>query len=157
MLPTTLDIVGVKAPEYIKGIKQDTLQGTSLAYSINNKTAPSKHTIQYYYIFGSRSIYKDGWKAAFAFEPSASNGLVNKFSVEDTLHNYWHLYNLNDDFNERIDLAKKYPEKLNQLKALFDEEATKYRLYPLVTWDDIIDRVRKMMSTPTQTQIPKSK
>jgi arylsulfatase len=112
MLPTTLDIVGIKAPAYIKSIRQDTIQGISLAYSINNATAASKHTIQYYYIFGSRSIYKDGWKAAFAFEPSVTNGLMNKYSVEDTLHNDWHLYNLNDDFNERIDLAKKNPQKL---------------------------------------------
>ncbi len=153
MLPTTLDIVGIKAPSTIKGIKQDTIQGTSLAYSINNATASSKHTIQYYYIFGSRSMYKDGWKAAFAFEPSATNGVVSKVSVEDTLHNDWHLYNLNEDFNERIDLAKKYPEKLTELKALFDAQATENRLYPLVTWDDIMNRVKQMM----QTQTPNSK
>ena len=153
MLPTTLDIVGIKAPQYIKGIQQDTIQGTSLAYSINNAKAPSRHTQQYYYIFGSRSMYKDGWKAAFAFEPSVTNGLANKFAVEDTLHNDWHLYNLNEDFNERIDLAKKYPEKLAELKALFDAQATENRLYPLVTWDDIMNRIRQMMATQT----PKSK
>ncbi len=38
ILPTTLDIVGVKAPSVIKGIKQDTLQGYSLAYTISNAT-----------------------------------------------------------------------------------------------------------------------
>ena len=107
ILPTTLDIVGIKAPSIIKGIQQDTLQGYSLAYSINNASAPSRRTQQYYYIFGSRSMYKDGWKAAYAFEPSVKNGLTNKYSVEDTLHNDWHLYNLNEDFNERFDLAKK--------------------------------------------------
>ena len=28
----------------------------------------------------------------------------------------WELYNLNEDFNERINLAKKYPEKLAELQ-----------------------------------------
>jgi len=152
ILPTTLDIVGIKAPSVIKGIKQDTLQGFSLAYSINDAKAPSRRTQQYYYIFGSRSIYKEGWKASFAFQPSVKNGLTNKFSVEDTAHNDWHLYNLNEDFNERIDLAKKYPEKLNELKKLFDAEATKNRLYPLITWDDVINKV--MNATAEQRNAP---
>lgn len=152
ILPTTLDIVGIKAPEYIKGIKQDSLQGNSLAFSITNANAHSRHNTQYYYIFGSRSIYKDGWKASFAFEPSVKNGLTNKFSVEDTAHNDWHLYNLNEDFNERTDLAKKYPEKLNELKILFDAEATKNRLYPLITWDDVIHKV--MNATAEQRNAP---
>ena len=78
ILPTTLDIIGIKAPSSIKGIAQDTIQGTSLAYSISNATAPSKHTTQYYYIFGNRSIYKDGWKAAYAFKSKYKNGLVTQ-------------------------------------------------------------------------------
>ena len=48
ILPTTLELTGVKAPEYIKGIKQDSIEGTSLAYSINNANAPSQHKVQYY-------------------------------------------------------------------------------------------------------------
>ena len=38
-----------------------------MAYSINNANAPSRHTLQYYYIFGSRSIYDNGWKAELAY------------------------------------------------------------------------------------------
>ena len=67
LLPTTLDIVGIKAPEQIRGIKQDAIEGTSLAYSINDAKAASRHTLQYYYIFGSRAIYHDGWKAELAY------------------------------------------------------------------------------------------
>jgi len=61
-----MDLAGIKLPGYIRGIKQDTIQGTSLYYSITDAKAASRHTKQYYYIFGSRSIYKDGWKAATA-------------------------------------------------------------------------------------------
>ena len=44
---------------------------------------------------------------------------------------------MNDDPTERIDLAKKYPEKLKELQALFDEDAKKYNVYPLIDWDDV--------------------
>src|SRR6266567_9435603 len=63
VLPTTLDLVGVKAPDEIREVKQQPVEGTSLAYSIDNAKAPSRHTVQYYYIYGSRSIYDHGWKA----------------------------------------------------------------------------------------------
>ena len=40
---------------------------------------------------------------------------------------------------ERVDLAKKNPEKLQHLTALFEEQAQKYHLYPLITWDDVLN------------------
>jgi len=144
LLPTTLEYLGIQAPEYIRGIKQDTIQGTSLVYSFDHPDAPSQHHVQYYYIFGSRSIYKDGWKAevyhhpdftdlakAGANQPAPSSG----FSTDT-----WELYDLNSDFNERIDLAKKYPEKLKELQDLFDAQAKNNNLYPLIDWDDVIKR-----------------
>jgi len=51
--------------------------------------------------------------------------------------NTWELYNLNDDPTERIDLAKKYPEKLTQLKAEFEEQAKAHHLAPYLTFDDM--------------------
>jgi len=144
LLPTTLEYLGIQAPEYIRGIKQDTIQGTSLVYSFDHPDAPSQHHVQYYYIFGSRSIYKDGWKAevyhhpdftdlakAGANQPAPSSG----FSTDT-----WELYDLNTDFNERIDLAKKYPERLKELQDLFDAQAKNNNLYPLIDWDDVIKR-----------------
>jgi arylsulfatase len=48
------------------------------------------------------------------------------------------MYNLNNDFNERIDLSKSNPEKLKELKALFDAEATKNNIYPFIDWGDVL-------------------
>ncbi len=157
ILPTTLDIVGIKAPAVIKGIQQDSLQGNSLAFTFNDAKAPSRHNTQYYYIFGSRSIYKDGWKAGFAFQSANHNGLMSNYAVADTAHNDWQLFNLNEDFNERIDLAKKNPQKLAELKALFDEEATKNHLYPLITWDDVADKIRNVSVMPKGLQLNHNK
>jgi arylsulfatase len=135
LLPTTLDLVGIKAPEEIRGIKQQPIEGTSLAYSIDDGNAPARHTLQYYYIFGARSIYDNGWKAELAFP----NDVLTKHVMTNPPfdENTWELYNLNDDPTERIDLAKKYPEKLAQLKAEFEEQAKEHHLYPYLTWDDL--------------------
>jgi arylsulfatase len=142
LLPTTLDFVGVKAPEYIRDVKQDTIQGTSLVYTFDDAKAPSKHTEQYYDIFGSRSIYKDGWKAEtyhnqdYANRPHFTDSPQEQ-QITGWDHEVWELYNLNDDPTERVDLSKKYPEKLKELQALFDEDAKKYNVYPLIDWDDV--------------------
>ena len=144
ILPTTLDIAGIKAPEYIKGIKQDIIQGSSLYTSLNDAKAESLHKIQYYYIFGNRAIYKDGWKAAAAhpdpftlLKSAGKNGAPQTSNFDADV---WELYNLNEDFNERNNLAKKYPEKLEELKKLFDEQAKENNVYPLIDWQDVLGR-----------------
>jgi arylsulfatase A-like enzyme len=137
VLPTTLDLVGIKAPDQIKGIKQQPIEGTSFAYSIDDANAPTRHTVQYYYIFGSRSIYDHGWKAELAYPNSFITG--NAASSKPFDENAWELYNLNDDYTERIDLAKQYPEKLAALKAEFEEQAKAHNLYPYITWDDVFN------------------
>ncbi|RED23506.1 arylsulfatase [Flavobacterium cutihirudinis] len=153
ILPTTLDILGVKAPESIREIKQDTIQGYSFYNSLNDAKAVSNHKIQHYYIFGARAIYSDGWKAAAAHHP---NSIEAKEALSDPKKagllkadfdkDVWELYNINEDFNEQKDLAKKYPEKLAELKKLFDEQAKKNNLYPLIDWSDVY--LRKIHKTP---------
>lgn len=158
ILPTTLDIAGVKAPQYIKGIKQDTIQGASFAFSFNNAAAPARHTEQYYYIFGSRAVYKNGWKAAYAYQPVSRNGFLGNVSVADTLHNNWQLFYLEEDFNELHDLSEKHPEKLKELQALFDKLATNNHLYPLITWDDVYNKIQRGAPLPRSSaeQVPAS-
>lgn len=120
ILPTTLELIGVKAPEQINGVKQDGFEGTSFAASVEDAKAASLHTLQYYEISGSRAIYKDGWKAGAWHEKG------KPFSEDK-----WELFKLDEDFNERNDLAQKDPQKLEELKKVFDEEAEKYNVYPL--------------------------
>lgn len=135
IFPTTLDLVGVKAPDEIRDVKQQPVEGTSLAYSIEDAKAPSRHTVQYYYIYGSRSIYDHGWKAELPYPNSFITGNAESKTTFD--ENAWELYNLNDDYTERINLAKQHPEKLAELKAEFEEQAKAHHLYPYITWDDV--------------------
>jgi arylsulfatase A-like enzyme len=120
LAPTTLELINAKVPDVIKGYKQKPFEGTSLVYSFKDAKAPTRHIVQYYEIMGKRAIYKDGWKAAVYHLPG------NDFAKD-----VWELYNLNEDFNERFDLAAKYPERLKELQGLFDTEAKKYNVYPL--------------------------
>jgi len=145
ILPTTLDIAGIKAPETIREIKQDIIQGSSLYSSLNDPKAELLHKVQYYYIFGNRAIYKDGWKAGakhlpdpFAIKKSVEKNQAVAPSNFD--NDVWELYNLNEDFNERNNLATKYPEKLEELKKLFEQEAKENNVYPLIDWQDVLGR-----------------
>lgn len=135
ILPTTLELLGVQAPQRIRGIDQKPIEGTSLAYSITDAKAASRHREQYYYIFGARAMYQDGWKASLPFPNRfiPSTGSNGKPFDE----NAWELYNLNEDYTERVNLAQKYPEKLAQLRALFEQQAQAHNLYPLINWDDV--------------------
>lgn len=125
ILPTTVELTGAKVPETINGYKQDPIEGTSLAYSLTDAKAPSKHTVQYYEIMGTRAIYQDGWKASVLHKRASLTG------SGDFGNDVWELYNLKEDFNELHDLAKTNPDKLRELQDLFDKEATKYNVYPL--------------------------
>lgn len=119
--PTVLDIAGIKVPKTINGYQQDSLEGISLAYTIADAKAPTRHHTQYYEISGSRAIYHDGWKA----EVYHINGTT-------FANDKWELYNLQEDFNEQKDLAAAQPAKLKELQALFEQEAVKYNIYPLL-------------------------
>jgi arylsulfatase A-like enzyme len=120
ILPTTLELTGAKTVGSINGIKQDAFEGTSFASSLSNKGAANNHKVQYYEISGNRSVYKDGWKAG-AFHKKG-----NAFDADT-----WELFKIDEDFNESTDLAVKNPEKLTELKAVFDTEATKFNVFPL--------------------------
>ena len=41
---------------------------------------------------------------------------------------------MSEDYTESVDLAKTYPEKLAQFRALFEQPARDHQLYPLLTW-----------------------
>ena len=56
----------------------------------------------------------------------------------------WELYHVAEDFSESTNLAKENPEKLEELKKIFDEEAWKYNVYPL--YDDMIQRMAKQQN-----------
>jgi len=132
IVPTILEVTGIKAPEMVNGIPQKPIEGVSMAYTFDkaNAVAPSKHETQYFEMVGNRAIYHDGWVAATT--PPEAPWLLGTGTLPNLLTGYnWELYNIADDYSENNDLAAKNPEKLKELQALFLTEAAKYQVLPL--------------------------
>jgi arylsulfatase len=125
--PTIYEACGIKFPDVLNGVAQKPLEGVSMAYSFDNANAPSRRRTQYFEMFINRGIYNDGWWAASRVNIPWEGGA--KAANPDTAT--WELYNLNEDFAQANDLAKKNPEKLRQLQDLWWTEAARYQVLPL--------------------------
>jgi arylsulfatase len=136
--PTILEAAGIPAPKEVDGIPQVPFDGTSFVYTFDDAKAPSRHTRQYFEIFGNRAMYKDGWIACSRLPRSPWHvdpkdlARFGPGSGWDPDKDKWELYNLDEDFSEATDLAAKHPEKLAELKKLFWEEAERNRVTPLM-------------------------
>ena len=126
LAPTVLEAAGLPQPTVVNGMTQKPMEGASLLHTFNDAKAKSRHTTQYFEYGGNRAIYHDGWYATTlhkAFWEAAPRATFEN----DT----WELYNADEDFSLTNDLAAKYPEKVEALKALFMTEAVKYNVLPL--------------------------
>jgi arylsulfatase len=124
--PTILEAAGLPEPKSVNGTVQTPIEGVSMVYTFADAKAPSRHTTQYFEIFGNRAIYQDGWlagtvhRAAWEFKP--------RRALEDDV---WELYDARTDFSLANDLAAKNPQKLKEMQDLFMTEAVKYSVLPL--------------------------
>ena len=132
VVPTILEVTGIQAPEYVDGIKQDSIEGTSFAYTFNpaNAEVPSRHKTQYFEMMGQWALYHEGWLLSTKVDraPWEAYGAAKA----DPLNNQvLELYDLTKDFSQSQNLADKYPDKVQELKKLFIEEAEKYKVFPM--------------------------
>ena len=132
VVPTILEAAGIRAPEFVDGIKQAPIEGTSFAYTFDaaNAKAPSRHKTQYFEMMGQWALYDDGWFLSTKVNraPWEAFGAANP----DPLNNQvLELFNLNTDFSQSENVAAKYPQKVKELKAKFIAEARKYQVFPL--------------------------
>jgi arylsulfatase len=132
VVPTLLDVCGISAPEYVDGIQQAPIEGTSFAYTFDarNASEPSRHQTQYFEMMGDHAIYHDGWMLSTKVirPPWEVIGAVNP----DPLNNCtFELYDLNKDWTQCDDVAAQNPAKVEEMKKIFLEEAKKYEVLPL--------------------------
>ena len=128
--PTIFELAGVKPPAVVNGVKQTPLEGVSLAYTFDHPDEPSRHKVQYFEMLGSRGIYKDGWWAG-SFNHLPWNGPADGTPTLPVNQRPWELYNLEQDYSQAHNLAAQNPQKLEELKKLFDAEARRNNVYPL--------------------------
>jgi arylsulfatase len=136
--PTILEAVGLPEPKVVDGIAQEPMDGTSFVYTWDDADADERHRVQYFEVLGSRAIYKDGWWACSRLDKAPwdlSPETLRRWGPESGWNpdqDPWELYYLPDDFSQGKDLAAQHPEKLDELKALFWEEAERNRVLPLL-------------------------
>ncbi len=135
--PSVLEAAGIPQPARIDGIEQTPMHGTSFLYSFDDPAAPERHTQQYFEIFGNRAMYKDGWLASWMVPRipwEASPATMQQFApgVWNPDDDPAELYYLPDDFSQARDLAARHPEKVEELRQLFWEEAERYDVLPLL-------------------------
>jgi arylsulfatase A-like enzyme/uncharacterized membrane protein len=136
--PTVLDAAGIPEPKTVDGIEQEPMDGTSFLHTFDDPNAQERHTVQYFEVLGARAIYNDGWWACSKLDKAPwdlSPETIAKWgpgSGWDPDKDPWELYYLPDDFTQAHDLAADNPDKLEELKKLFWQEAERNRVLPLM-------------------------
>jgi arylsulfatase A-like enzyme len=124
--PTVLDVAGLPQPMTVHGVEQKPIEGVSMRYAFDDDSAAERRETQYFEMFCNRGIYDKGWTAVTRHSTPWVPGDLPPFS-DDT----WELYDTTTDWSQAHDLAADMPEKLEELQALFIEEARRYNVLPL--------------------------
>lgn len=126
--PTVLEAAGIPHPEYVNGVRQRDIEGTSMLYAFNDPDAADQHVTQYFEIFGNRGIYHDGWTAVTKHRTPWDLANREPIPFESDV---WELYDITADFSQAKNLAAEHPERLAQLQQLFLSEARRFNVLPL--------------------------
>jgi arylsulfatase A-like enzyme len=122
--PTIYDLLGVTPPADVGGIAQKPLDGVSFKAALDNPSADTGKDTQFYTMLGTRGIWHKGW---FANTVHAATPAGWSHFDKDR----WELYHIETDRSQCHDLAAEQPEKLDELKKLWFDEAAKYNGLPL--------------------------
>ena len=106
-------------------------------HTFDGGAAEERHTVQYFEMFGSRAIYKDGWWACARLDKAPwdlSPETMQRFAPEnyDPDSDVWELYYLPDDFPQARNLSTEHPDKVAELTQLWWQEAERNRVLPLL-------------------------
>ena len=144
--PTVYDLVGITPPETVNGIRQKPLDGMSFKAALADPNADTGKTTQFYTMLGTRGIWHQGWFAN-TIHAATPAGWSN-FDKDR-----WELFHIEADRSQCLDLAAEQPEKLEELKALWFSEATKYNGLPLADLNifETLMRFRPYLSVNRQS------
>jgi arylsulfatase len=111
LMPTVLELTGVSHPEQYQGRQVERMRGKSLT-GVLNGTAQSVYTDK---DFVGGEMVNGKWMRQGNYKAVA---IAPPYGKSD-----WKLYDVVNDPGETKDLAKTHPEKLNKLKAAWDDYA----------------------------------
>jgi arylsulfatase len=125
--PTILEAAGLPHPDFVNGVQQAPIEGTSMTYTFEDADAPERHDLQYFEMAGNRGIYFKGWSAVTRHStPWLPHEVLP--ALDDDV---WELYDGNVDWTQARDLAAEQPDRLAKLQRLWLIEAVKYNVLPI--------------------------
>ncbi len=147
LLPTIMAAAGLELPDEVDGVPQQQVDGASLLPALEDPGAGEVHHTQYFEMMGSRSIYHEGWKAT---TNHISTGVLDEEELavgsRDFDEDRWELFDLTADFSEAHDRADDEPERVRQLRELWDAEAGRNNVLPIS--DGLVDRFAGFIPPP---------
>lgn len=157
LVPTVLDVLKLNCPTSINGVTQSPIEGVSFVPTFDEARAKISREAQYFEMFAQRAIYLDGWRAYAPWK------FGDNITAKDLTSDKWMLFNIDADFSESQDLAKKNPEKLEELSNFGGRwrASTRYCRWTAGAssgWRRRVRRCRRLAtSTPTSREPAKSK
>jgi arylsulfatase A-like enzyme len=122
--PTIYDLLDIVPPAEVGGIAQKPLDGVSFKAALDDPTADTGKDTQFYTMLGTRGIWHEGWFANTVH--AATPAGWSHFDADR-----WELFHIEADRSQCHDLAAERPDKLEELKKLWFDEAAKYNGLPL--------------------------
>jgi len=119
LMPTILEVAGVKPPGVRRGMALKPLEGRSIAATFAAPDVATR-TEQYFELGGHRAYY------AAPFRLVARHERGQPFDTDR-----WELYDLSRDPNELVDLASAQPDRVRELAGKWQAAAERHQVYPL--------------------------
>ena len=129
--PTLYEILDITPPKVVDGHEQDPIDGVSFAYTFDSPDAPEQKKTQYFEIMGSRGIYHEGWMASTFGPRTPWVATPPDVSDWDPEQDEWQLFDSRNDYSLMNNLASENSEKLEEMKALFMQQAKENKVLPI--------------------------
>lgn len=112
IMATCLDLAGAAYPQTFEGREITPMAGKSLVPVLKGKERDG-HNVLFWEHLGARALRQGDWKLV----------MLNRKAD-------WELFNLAEDQTEVNNLAAKYPEKVEELARLWEEQAHQLKVFP---------------------------
>jgi arylsulfatase len=107
------------------------MEGFSLKARLLSGTAPIPSRAQYFEMYGNKGLWHDGWTIVTSHRLDPW-----RMDQSNPITEPWELYNIQNDPGQNINLATRYPDRVKELAALFEAQASRYNVNPVSNFGD---------------------
>ncbi|MCB2076817.1 MAG: arylsulfatase [Novosphingobium sp.] len=123
--PTILDLARVPLAQTVNNVTQSPMEGHSFASTLRDSNAGDKDRAQYVELYGNKGLWQGDWGIITSHRTEPWS-----WKISPTFDEPWELYNIANDPGQTQNLADKYPERVRQMAALYDEQARRFNVNP---------------------------